>query len=763
MNEIVNSGAGTGKTTYMRNTIKKYLERENTSQSDILGVTFTNRAGANMKRGLQQFPDVEICSLHSYLHSKVLYKDIIPQDIYAHIIDDALFVLNRDKSKYNKLNKIAFESYINSWHSYCIMLTNRANIQSYEQLRNILVDKAYTVDYINKKVANGAVYSELSLIMQQVISVLQRVYSSGYVTFDDIILQGYFLTEEHIKFILVDEFQDFRYIEYLTILNLSSNAQFLLLCDQYQGIYKWRNSNFDYNLKHFKNKFPDTKEVNLGVNYRCSRKVTQLSSLFSGRDNISVNRDIEGAIQVLPGTNYLKGILEKVSSLEDDKNIAILCQSNVECGTVANFLKLNDIKNIDHKVRDFHSECEPVRIFLKVLSYLDSPHNTSYLKSLMADSYFTSKFNMTVPEVLSLLKDITSEQIQFGDYSIFKQHPYNYIVFDTETTGLDTEKDDIIQISAQKLDNNFNVIGEFDQYIYTDKDLSLTQEVHNISNEFIKQHGRNATEVISEFMDFCKDCIMVGHNVGYDKSILLNTASKLSIQPTVSWYIDTLDLARVCMPNKVSYKLGDLNEELNLGCTPNHNSKYDVEATVALLKHIATTAKPKELNKYVVNYYNEVVKYYMEWYDADLLTMYKNIVNSFSLDERQFLFSELFHINLKMVLTKYKDLRKIVNFFTLNDELDLDTSKVTVCTIHQSKGLEFDKVCYVQAFNSNQKLNGDEKTNTDYVAITRARDEFYIFQRCRKSNIADAIRELNNYNQQLKLDTVQQTEKIKSF
>ncbi len=182
-----------------------------------------------------------------------------------------------------------------------------------------------------------------------------------------------------------------------------------------------------------------------------------------------------------------------------------------------------------------------------------------------------------------------------GDYSNQKRIQNYYdvvangriVVFDTETTGLDTENDDIIQIAAVEI-----VKGKpgksFECYFATDKDLSPTQTIHNISNEHLEQKATNKKEGLNAFLDFIADDALLAHNIRYDYSILNSNLLRVGlnmVDQEVNPLFCTLILTRqLCkLP---SYKLGNILTSLGLEGDNSHDAMDDTKATVNLALYL---------------------------------------------------------------------------------------------------------------------------------------------------------------------------------
>ena len=104
----------------------------------------------------------------------------------------------------------------------------------------------------------------------------------------------------------------------------------------------------------------------------------------------------------------------------------------------------------------------------------------------------------------------------------------SYVVFDFETTGLDSEKDQIIEIGAIRVEGTER--SEFQIFISNNKQLPKNiVDLTGITDEMLRTEGLEIKTAMKEFSDFVKDSPLVGYNVDFDKSFIQNTNKKLNI------------------------------------------------------------------------------------------------------------------------------------------------------------------------------------------------------------------------------------------
>lgn len=160
-----------------------------------------------------------------------------------------------------------------------------------------------------------------------------------------------------------------------------------------------------------------------------------------------------------------------------------------------------------------------------------------------------------------------------------------YVAFDLETTGLNVDGDEIIEIAAIKI-----VDGQFTEKFSTFVKPSCQipkriTEITGINDEMVDT-SPTAAEVIPDFYRFANGCTLVGHNIGsFDIPLLNSQAAKYKYEFN-NPFIDTLPLARGKL--KLSkYKLSEVCAALNVPLVGAHRAINDVAANAkAFLKLI---------------------------------------------------------------------------------------------------------------------------------------------------------------------------------
>ena len=124
------------------------------------------------------------------------------------------------------------------------------------------------------------------------------------------------------------------------------------------------------------------------------------------------------------------------------------------------------------------------------------------------------------------------------------------LILDTETSGLDFDKDRIIEIACLELVDNIFTGKKFHQY-FNPENVSISQEsenIHGLNNEFLREFNSFDYEV-EKFIDFMDDSILVIHNAQFDLSMINNSLKRCGKEIiNDSQTICTLELAKKKFP-----------------------------------------------------------------------------------------------------------------------------------------------------------------------------------------------------------------------
>ena len=187
--------------------------------------------------------------------------------------------------------------------------------------------------------------------------------------------------------------------------------------------------------------------------------------------------------------------------------------------------------------------------------------------------------------MLDWLKNINKEYPEFWKtyLSKFDQKSKRYVVFTTETSGLNPEKDVILSIGSFAIVNNKIYIGDsFEAILLQYKYYSD----NGLSNEFIlesKMKKLNEPDAIHAFIDYIGNAVLIGHHIDFDVEMINNALARLDCGRLKNEALDIDVMYRKLVDiNDKQFSLDELSEIYKLPKTY-RNSPSEDAYTMALL------------------------------------------------------------------------------------------------------------------------------------------------------------------------------------
>ena len=172
----------------------------------------------------------------------------------------------------------------------------------------------------------------------------------------------------------------------------------------------------------------------------------------------------------------------------------------------------------------------------------------------------------------------------------------SYVVFDIETTGLSSRNDKITEIGAVKISNG-SIVDTYNQLI--DPEVPIPEkivELTGITDEMLKDKPK-IDSVIREFYDFSKDSVLVAHNSDFDMGFIRREYESNSL-PLNNNVLDTLELARVLLPELKNHRLNTLAKEFGVDLTNHHRAVDDARATAQIFLKFLEVLKEKDVKDF---------------------------------------------------------------------------------------------------------------------------------------------------------------------
>jgi len=154
-----------------------------------------------------------------------------------------------------------------------------------------------------------------------------------------------------------------------------------------------------------------------------------------------------------------------------------------------------------------------------------------------------------------------------------------YIVFDFETTGLEANKEQVIEIASAKLDENLEPVETYSTLVRLNEGRTLPQfirQLTGITAEELEEKGIPERHAMKQLKEFIGDNIVVAQFASFDLSFL----AKVLVPER---FICTRSMARLLRPDEYA-SLSNLIKIYGIENLDPHRAYADVEATIEVFK-----------------------------------------------------------------------------------------------------------------------------------------------------------------------------------
>lgn len=180
----------------------------------------------------------------------------------------------------------------------------------------------------------------------------------------------------------------------------------------------------------------------------------------------------------------------------------------------------------------------------------------------------------------------------FGDVERYnhKVMDRTIVVFDVETTGLNPEIDQIIELGAVKIERG-NIIEKFSTFVRPTIEIPYeVTELTHITNDMVAD-APDIEDVIKQFYDFSKDCVLCGHNIiNFDIKFIRRFGDLQNLEFDNA-IIDTLNEVRVSHLKISRFNLGTVTKALGIELKGAHRAWNDAFATAQVLLKLNEVGK----------------------------------------------------------------------------------------------------------------------------------------------------------------------------
>ena len=289
---LVIAGAGSGKTRVLTYRIA-HLIKNGVDPFSILALTFTNKAAKEMKERIENIVGTEARSLWmGTFHS--IFSRILRSDGYKIGYPSNFTIYDTQDSK-NLIKAIIKELNIDPKLYKENVVYNRIS-----NAKNRLISFK---EYINNPILQEEDASSLRPKIGEIYKIYsQRCFKSQAMDFDDLLFNTNVLFSEHIdvlnkyqqlfKHVLIDEFQDTNFCQYLITKRLASvHRNIFVVGDDAQSIYAFRGAEIR-NILKFEDDFEELKTVKLEQNYRSTKTIVKAANSVIDKNKSKLSKEV---------------------------------------------------------------------------------------------------------------------------------------------------------------------------------------------------------------------------------------------------------------------------------------------------------------------------------------------------------------------------------------------------------------------------------------------------------------------------------------
>jgi DNA helicase II / ATP-dependent DNA helicase PcrA len=291
---MIIAGAGSGKTKVLTTRIAHLMGYHHVDSFNILALTFTNKAAAEMKErvekvlGNTEARNLYIGTFHS-VFARILRGEAnkigYPNNFTIYDTDDAKSVVKT----------VLKEMDLDDKHYKPNVVYNRIS-----SAKNSLIGPAeYMNDYALQQEDMRANRPAIGQIYD---AYAKRCFKNGAMDFDDLLFKMYLLLKNHpeslskfqrkFKYIMIDEYQDTNTAQYEIIKLLGAmHENVCVVGDDAQSIYSFRGATIE-NILQFQKDYDEVKVVKLEQNYRSTKSILSVANEVIGNNKNQIEKKL---------------------------------------------------------------------------------------------------------------------------------------------------------------------------------------------------------------------------------------------------------------------------------------------------------------------------------------------------------------------------------------------------------------------------------------------------------------------------------------
>lgn len=394
---MIVAGAGSGKTKVLTTRIA-HLMRQGVDAFNILALTFTNKAAAEMKERIEKIlgnneaRNLYIGTFHS-VFARILraeaHKIGYPNSFTIYDSDDAKSLLKTVINENNLDDKLYKPQYV------------MGRISSAKN--NLTGPIAYIQDHF---IQQEDARSGRPLLGQLYAQYAARCFKNGAMDFDDLLFKMYELLVNHpdvlakyqhkFRYVLIDEYQDTNIAQYQIIKMLAAvHENICVVGDDAQSIYSFRGATIE-NILKFQKDYEDAKVIKLEQNYRSTQNILNVANKVIGLNRNQIPKNLwtdngEGEklklVRTLTDNDEGRFVADAIAEQKlrnhyYNKDFAILYRTNAQSRSFEESLRRHNIPYRIYGGLSFYQRKE-IKDFIAYLRVVVNPQDEEALKRII--------------------------------------------------------------------------------------------------------------------------------------------------------------------------------------------------------------------------------------------------------------------------------------------------------------------------------------------------------------------------------------------
>ena len=343
---MVLAGAGSGKTRVLTYRIAYMLAVKNVNPYRILALTFTNKAAAEMRERIVQLVGSELARAVTMGTFHSVFYRILRVEAEKVGFSQNITIYDTDDAK-SLIKSIVKEMGLDpKQYTPGFILSRISNAKS-----SLLSAQEYAD---NPDIQAADRMSNKPMISQIFAKYNDRLHKANAMDFDDLLYfmnvllrdspEALFKYQNRFNYILIDEYQDTNYAQYLIIKRLAAlNQNICVVGDDAQSIYGFRGADIQ-NILNFKRDYPATRIFKLEQNYRSTQNIVNAANAVIKHNKDRMPKEVwtenvEGAkIEIIRAASDLdeaQEIANKIFETQmrdhvENRQFAILYRTNTQ-------------------------------------------------------------------------------------------------------------------------------------------------------------------------------------------------------------------------------------------------------------------------------------------------------------------------------------------------------------------------------------------------------------------------------------------------